>query len=56
MKPNLICIFTLVAAIGFGLITRVFFAALPAAPGGAAMQSIDTVVINRWFFMALCRE
>lgn len=62
MKQNLIFILTLVAALGSGLIAGVFFAfsafvvkalaALPAAQGVAAMQSINVVVINRWFFIA----
>lgn len=62
MKSNLISILTLVAALGSGLIAGVFFAfsafvmkalaALPPAQGITAMQSINIVVINRWFFGA----
>ena len=53
---------TLVAALGCGLIGGVFFAfsafvmkalaRLPAAQGVAAMQSINLVVLNRWFLGA----
>lgn len=52
-------ILTLIAALGSGLIAGVFFAfssfvmkalaQLPAADGIAAMQSINVVVLNRWF-------
>jgi uncharacterized membrane protein len=62
MKPNLIFILTLFAALGSGLIAGVFFAfsafvmkalaALPPAQGIAAMQSINVAVLNRWFFGA----
>lgn len=60
MKQNLIFILTLVSALGCGLIAGVFFAfsafvmkalaRLPPAQGIAAMQSINVVVLNRWFF------
>jgi len=52
-------VLTLVAALGCGLIAGVFFAfstfvmralaRLPAPEGIAAMQSINVVVLNRWF-------
>jgi len=51
-----------VSALGSGLIAGVFFAfsafvmkalaRLPPAQGIAAMQSINVVVLNRWFFAA----
>jgi uncharacterized membrane protein len=53
---------TLGAALGAGVVAGVFFAfstfvlpalfRLPAAQGVAAMQSINVVVINRWFMGA----
>ena len=53
----------LLSALGCGLIAGAFFAfstfvmkalgALPAPQGIAAMQSINIVVINRWFMTAL---
>ena len=62
MRQNLIFILTFVSAIGSGLIAGVFFAfsafvmkalaRLPPAQGIAAMQSINVVVLNRWFFAA----
>lgn len=55
-------ILTLVAALGCGLIAGVFFAfsafvmkalaRLPSSQGIAAMQSINVVVLNRWFLGA----
>lgn len=55
-------VLTLVAALGCGLIGGVFFAfstfvmkalaRLPASQGIAAMQSINVVVLNRWFLGA----
>jgi uncharacterized membrane protein len=55
-------IFTLLAALGCGLIAGVFFAfsafvmkalaRLPATQGVAAMQSINVVVLNPWFLGA----
>lgn len=55
-------VLTLFAALGSGLIAGVFFAfsafvmtalgRLPADQGIAAMQSINIVVINPWFFAA----
>lgn len=55
-------ILTLVAALGCGLIAGVFFAfsafvmkalaRLPPSQGIAAMQSINVVVLNRWFLGA----
>ena len=51
---------TLVAALGSGLVAGIFFAfsnfvmkalaRVPPAQGVAAMQSINVVVLNRWFF------
>src|SRR6266481_5428223 len=59
MKHNVLCAATLLSALGCGLIAGVFFsfssfvmkalAKLPPAQGIAAMQSINAVVINRWF-------
>src|SRR5262249_52773058 len=55
-----ISIVTFVAALGSGLVAGIFFAfssfimtalaRLPAAQGIAAMQSINIMVLNRWFF------
>ena len=55
-------ILTLLATLGCGLIAGVFFAfsafvmkalaRLPASQGIAAMQSINVVVLNRWFLGA----
>lgn len=52
----------LIAALGCGLVAGIFFAfssfvmralaILPASQGIAAMQSINVVVLNRWFFGA----
>jgi uncharacterized membrane protein len=62
MIANSIFIVTLLSALGSGLIAGVFFAfsafvmkalaRLPPAQGIAAMQSINVVVLNRWFFAA----
>ena len=62
MRQNPIFVLTLVSALGSGLIAGVFFAfsafvmkalaRLPPAQGIAAMQSINIVVINPWFFSA----
>jgi uncharacterized membrane protein len=62
LKQNLIFILALVSALGCGLIAGVFFAfsvfvmkalaLLPPAQGIVAMQSINVVVLNRWFFAA----
>lgn len=51
---------TFVAALGSGLVAGIFFAfsnfvmkalvRLPAAQGIAAMQSVNVVVLNKWFF------
>lgn len=59
-SPNLIEIMILLAALGTGLVAGVFYgfstfvmkalARLPAPQGIAAMQSINVVVLNRWFF------
>jgi uncharacterized membrane protein len=59
MFQTVLCIATLVAALGCGLIAGVFFAfsafvmkalaRLPAAQGIAAMQSINVAVITPWF-------
>ncbi|MGI8426353.1 MAG: DUF1772 domain-containing protein [Actinomycetota bacterium] len=62
MMPDvdrLLFILTLLAALGCGLIAGVFFAfstfvmkafaRLPTSHGIAAMQSINVVVLNRWF-------
>ncbi len=56
---KLIFVFTLLAALGSGLIAGVFFAfstsvmkalgRVPAPEGIAAMQSINVVIINPWF-------
>jgi uncharacterized membrane protein len=56
---SLLCLATLVSALGSGLIAGTFFAfstfvmkalgKLPPAQGIAAMQSINVVVINPWF-------
>ena len=56
---RLLFIVTLLAALGCGLIAGVFFAfstfvmkalaRLPTSHGIAAMQSINVVVLNRWF-------
>lgn len=55
-------VLTLICALGSGLIAGFFFAfsicvmkaleALPPSQGIAAMQSINVVVINRWFLTA----
>ncbi len=62
MSDNLIFVVTLLSALGCGLIAGVFYAfstfvmqalaRLPPAQGIAAMQSINVVVINRWFLGA----
>jgi uncharacterized membrane protein len=59
MMEHLLVVLTLLGALGSGLIAGVFFAfstfvmgalgRLPPAQGIAAMQSINVVVINRWF-------
>ena len=59
---QLLFLLTLVAALGCGLVAGVFFAfstfvmkalaRLPASQGIAAMQSINVVVLNRWFLGA----
>jgi uncharacterized membrane protein len=59
MKHHVLYTATLLSALGCGLIAGVFFsfssfvmkalAKLPATQGIAAMQSINVVVINRWF-------
>ena len=59
---RLLFILTLVTALGCGLIAGVFFAfsafimkalaRLPTSHGIAAMQSINVVVLNRWFLGA----
>jgi uncharacterized membrane protein len=66
MIANSIFIVTLLSALGSGLIAGVFFAfsafvmkalaRLPPAQGIAAMQSINVVVLNRWFFAAFLRN
>jgi|SRR5262245_37218681 len=58
---DLISILTFVAALGCGLVAGIFFAfsnfvmkalaRVPPAQGVAAMQSINVVVLNRWFFL-----
>jgi uncharacterized membrane protein len=60
MIERLLCVLTLSSALGCGLMAGFFFAFsacvmnalahLPAAQGIAAMQSINVVVLNRWFF------
>jgi uncharacterized membrane protein len=55
-----IYLLTFVAAVGSGLVAGIFFAfsnfvmkalaRVPPAQGIAAMQSINVVVLNRWFF------
>src|SRR5947199_3675360 len=57
---NPIYLLTFVAALGSGLVAGIFFAfsnfvmkalgCVPPAQGIAAMQSINVVVLNRWFF------
>jgi uncharacterized protein (TIGR02246 family) len=57
-----VLVLTLVAALGCGLVSGIFFAfstfimkalaRLPAAEAIAAMQSINVAVLNRWFFAA----
>jgi uncharacterized membrane protein len=57
---NPIYLLTFVAALGSRLVAGIFFAfsnfvmkalaRVPPAQGVAAMQSIDVVVLNRWFF------
>ena len=57
---NPIYLLTFVAALGSGLVAGIFFAfsnfvmralaRVPPAQGIAAMQSINVVVLNRWFF------
>jgi uncharacterized membrane protein len=59
MKHNVLYAATLLSALGCGLIAGVFFSfssfvmkslvKLPPTQGIAAMQSINVVVINRWF-------
>lgn len=59
---QLLVALTLFAALGCGLVAGVFFAfsafvmkalaRLPAGEGIAAMQSINVVVLNRWFMTA----
>src|SRR5215831_19362148 len=58
---NPIYLLTLVAALGSGLVAGIFFAfsnfvmkalaRVPPAQGVAAMQSINVVVLNKWFFV-----
>ena len=55
-----IYLLTFVAAVGSGVVAGIFFAfsnfvmkalaRVPPAQGIAAMQSINVVVLNRWFF------
>jgi len=62
MVDQVLIVLTMLAALGSGLIAGVFFAfstfvmtalgRLPPAQGIAAMQSINIVVINRWFLGA----
>jgi uncharacterized protein (TIGR02246 family) len=57
---NPVYVLTFVAALGSGLVAGIFFAfsnfvmkalaRVPSAQGIAAMQSINVVVLNRWFF------
>jgi len=57
---NPICLLTFLAALGSGLVAGIFFAfsnfvmkalaRVPPAQGIAAMQSINVVVLNWWFF------
>jgi uncharacterized membrane protein len=57
---NAIYLLTFVAALGSGLVAGIFFAfsnfvmkaltRVPPTEGIAAMQSINVVVLNRWFF------
>jgi uncharacterized membrane protein len=57
-----VLVLTLVAVLGCGLVSGIFFAfstfimkalaRLPAAEAIAAMQSINVAVLNRWFFAA----
>jgi uncharacterized membrane protein/ketosteroid isomerase-like protein len=57
---NPIYFLTLVAALGSGLVAGIFFAfsnfvmkalaRVPPAQGTAAMQSINVIVLNKWFF------
>jgi uncharacterized membrane protein len=59
MSDELLCVITLIAALGTGLVAGIFFAfstfvmkalyRLPPVQGIAAMQSINVVVINPWF-------
>jgi uncharacterized membrane protein len=59
---HLIFVFTLIAALGCGLVAGVFFAfstfvmkglsRLPVAEGIVAMQSINLVVLRSWFMVA----
>jgi len=59
---HLLFALTLLAALGCGLVAGVFFAflrvvvsalaSLPPGEGIAAMQSINVVVLNRWFLTA----
>src|SRR5262245_4297739 len=58
---DLISILTFVTALGCGLVAGIFFAfsnfvmkalaRVPPAQGVATMQSINVVVLNRWFFV-----
>src|SRR5215468_4288685 len=58
---DLISILTFVAALGCGLVAGIFFAfsnfvtkalaRVPPAQGAAAMQSINVVVLNKWFLV-----
>jgi len=59
---NPVCILTFASALGSGVVAGIFFAfsnfvmkalaRVPPAQGIAAMQSINVVVLNRWFFAA----
>jgi uncharacterized membrane protein len=64
MGDDLLFVLTLMTALGCGLIGGTFFAFsafvmralsyLPPAHGIAAMQSINVVVLNRWFLPPFC--
>src|SRR6476620_3456710 len=59
-NTNPIHLLTFIAALGSGLVPGIFFAfsnfvmkalaRLPPAQGIAAMQSMNVIVLNRWFF------
>jgi uncharacterized membrane protein len=59
-NTNPIHLLTFIAALGSGLVAGIFFAfsnfvmkalaRVPPAQGVAAMQSINVVVLNKWFF------